>query len=379
MAKVQIPFNKQAELPGDLELVSQAIKSGQCAGNGPFGKQCEDLLEEILGCPRVLMTTSCTHALEMVGLLLDLQVGDEVIVPSYTFVSTANSFALRGATIRFCDIREDTLNLDETKLEQLVNDNTRLVVPVHYGGVACNISAIMGLADRAGIEVVEDNAHGLFAGFRGQPLGTFGGFATQSFHETKNFSCGEGGALLINKENLVERAEVVRDKGTDRSRFFRGEVNKYSWKDLGSSYVISDILSAVLLKQLEHREEITKRRKQLWIRYLVELEDWSVACGARLPFIPPKCEQPYHIFYLVMQSEDARNEFIRLLRSKGIGAVFHYLPLHESEFIREHQNAGDSCPVASEMSRRLVRLPLYYNLTDEEQSEVIEAVKSFEY
>ena len=251
MSAVRIPFNKQVELPGNLDLISEAVKSGQCAGNGPFGKRCETLLEEVIGCRRALMTTSCTHALETVGLLLDLKPGDEVIVPSYTFVSTANAFALRGTTIRFCDIRSDTLNLDESLLESLVNEKTRLIVPVHYAGVACEMETIMKIACRTGIEVVEDNAHGLFASYQGEPLGTFGTFATQSFHETKNFSSGEGGALLLNREDLIERAEIVRDKGTDRSQFFRGEVDKYGWKELGSSYVISDILSAVLLGQLQ--------------------------------------------------------------------------------------------------------------------------------
>ena len=377
MSAVRIPFNKQVELPGNLDLISEAVKSGQCAGNGPFGKRCETFLEEVIGCRRALMTTSCTHALETVGLLLDLKPGDEVIVPSYTFVSTANAFALRGTTIRFCDIRSDTLNLDESLLESLVNEKTRLIVPVHYAGVACEMEAIMKIAGGTGIEVAEDNAHGLFASYQGEPLGTFGTFATQSFHETKNFSCGEGGALLLNREDLIERAEIVRDKGTDRSQFFRGEVDKYGWKELGSSYVISDILSAVLLGQLQRREEITARRGEIWNRYYSELKNWASASDVRLPFIPDGRQQSFHMFYLIMPSEDARNRFIDVMRGKGIGAVFHYLPLHESEFISKKQNA-DPCPVTSDMSRRLVRLPIYYNLSVEEQEEVLGAVKMFE-
>ncbi|MEM9281871.1 MAG: dTDP-4-amino-4,6-dideoxygalactose transaminase [Verrucomicrobiota bacterium] len=372
-----IPFNRQASLPGSLEHVVQSIQRGHCSGDGPYTKKCEKLLEETLGVPRLLLTTSCTHALEMAALLLDVGPGDEVIVPSFTFVSTANAFALRGATIRFCDIRSDTLNLNPERLEEMMTSRTRAVVPVHYGGVGCEMEAIGAIARRFGTAVVEDNAHGLFGKLNGRWLGTFGSLATQSFHETKNFSCGEGGALIINDERLIERAEVIREKGTNRSRFFRGEIDKYSWVDLGSSYVVSDVLAALLYGQLDERDKILAKRKEIWNRYFSGLKDWADRIGAELPHVPKDCEQGFHLFYMIMPTLELRQRLIEFLKQKGVAAVFHYVPLHLSEFASRWGSEKADCPVSSNVSDRLIRLPFYYNLSESELNRVISAVQEF--
>lgn len=377
MSEPHIPFNRQLCLEGNISLVEEAITNGQCAGGGPFGEKCQMLFENALGVPKALMTTSCTHALEMAALLLNIGPGDEVIVPSFTFVSTANAFALRGATIRFCDIRPDTLNLNPDLLDGLCTSRTKAIVPVHYGGVGCEMERISEIASEHGIAVVEDNAHGVFAKYRGRYLGTFGSLATQSFHETKNFSCGEGGALLINHPEMIERAEIIREKGTDRSRFFRGQVDKYSWVDLGSSYVISDILAALLYGQLVAQEQVIARRRAIWNRYERELAEWAAEIGARLPVVPEHCEQGYHLFYIVMPSFEQRQEFIEFLMAHGIAAVFHYLPLNSSTFGSRWGAKEGDCPQAEMTSDRLVRLPFFYNLTDNEQSRIIETVCQF--
>jgi dTDP-4-amino-4,6-dideoxygalactose transaminase len=285
-----IPFNRATVAPRQLEYVNEAFSRGHVAGDGPFGRKAEKLLEAATGAHRALLGTSCTHALEMSALLLDLKPGDEVIVPAFTFVSTINAFALRGAQPVFCDIRPDTLNLDEGLLEAHLTPRTKAIVPVHYAGVGCEMDRILAVARARGIAVIEDNAHGLFGAYRGKPLGSFGAMATQSFHETKNFSCGEGGALLLNDASFVERAEILREKGTNRSKFFRGQVDKYTWVDLGSSWVLSDVLGATLVAQLEARETIQARRRRIWERYAEGLADWARAHDVALPHVPPHCE-----------------------------------------------------------------------------------------
>lgn len=372
-----IPFNKPCVVGEEFRYIRQAIERGHISGNGYFTKQCQSLLERELDVPKVLLTTSCTHALEMAAILLDIQPDDEVIVPSFTFVSTVNAFVLRGARPVFVDIRPDTFDLDETKLERLVTRHTKAIVPVHYAGVACEMAAIMDIAGRHGIAVVEDNAHGLFGRYRGRFLGTFGRLATQSFHETKNFSCGEGGALLINDRELVERAEVIWEKGTDRSRFFRGQVDKYTWVDIGSSYLPSDLLAAFLLAQLEARKRIQSRRRHIWEYYYANLADWARANNVALPVVPDDCEQSYHMFFLFLPSLENRQALIAHLRARGILSVFHYQPLHLSRMGREFGGKEGDCPVTEDTSDRLVRLPFYYGLSQTDQQKVVRAIRSF--
>src|SRR5207245_2348120 len=293
-----IPFTLPAPEGNDELYLTEALTKSRRSGDGPFTKRCHAYLEEPLGVPKALLTTSCTAALEMSALLLDVKAGDEVIVPSFTFVSSINADVLRGAKPGFADIRADTMNIDEKQLESLITPRTKAIVVVHYAGVGCEMDSIMATANRHGVAVVEDNAHGLFAKYRGRFLGTFGRLATLSFHETKNFTCGEGGALLINDPTLDERAEIIREKGTDRSRFFRGEVDKYTWVDIGSSYLPSDLLAAFLQAQLEHRDQIQSRRREIWEAYSRELASWAEATGVRLPITPSECEQSYHMFYV---------------------------------------------------------------------------------
>ena len=372
-----IPFNRSSLRGREIDLILETIKIGQVAGDQIFSKRCHALLEEVLNVKRALVTTSCTHALEMSALLLQFGPGDEVVVPSFTFVSTANAFALRGAKIVFCDVRSDTLNLDESKLEVLVTERTKAVVVVHYAGVGCEMDAILRICSNHGIPVVEDNAHGLFGKYKGRWLGTFGCLATQSFHETKNITCGEGGALLINDERFTERAEIIREKGTNRSRFFRGQVDKYSWVDLGSSYVMSDVLAAFLYGQLEVWQEIQSRRRQIWTTYQQGLASWANQAGVRLPVIPGHCEQAYHMFYLLMPSLDARTRFIAHLKQRGISAVFHYLPLHLSTYAQRWGGKPGDCPVTEDISDRLVRLPFFNSMSNEQQGRVMQDVTDF--
>lgn len=371
-----IPFNRPALLGAGLARIQEAIAAQRLSGDGPFCRRAERLLEAAIGARRALVTTSCTHALEMSALLLDLAPGDEVILPSFTFVSTANAFVLRGARVIFADIRPDTLNLDERQLASLITPRTRAIVPVHYAGVACEMDEITSVAERSGAVVIEDNAHGLFGAYRGRALGSIGELATQSFHETKNFTCGEGGALIINAERFAERAEILREKGTDRSKFFRGQIDKYTWVDIGSSYVLSDLLGALLLGQLELRDEIQARRARIWHRYADELAGWAAQRGATLPVVPEHCTQAFHLFYLRLPAE-ARGPFIDHLKARGVQAVFHYLPLHLSPMGLAQHGAPGMCPVTERVADELVRLPLYNDLDDAGQSRVIDAVRSF--
>jgi len=374
---LHIPFNRPFFSGREFEFIHQAIANSQISGDGIFTRKCHALLENALGVSKVLLTTSCTHALEMAALLLDIKPGDEVIIPSFTFVSAVNAFVLRGARPVFIDIRADTLNLDESQLERLITPRTKAIVVVHYAGVGCDMDTIMQVAGQRGIPVVEDNAHGLFGKYRGKYLGTFGCLATQSFHETKNFTCGEGGALLINDERYIDRAEIIREKGTDRNRFFRGEVDKYTWLDVGSSYLPSDILAAYLYAQLEARELIQSRRQRIWEYYCGHLESWAGNSGVRLPIVPPQCEQPYHLFYLLLPSIEQRQAMIAHLNARGINSVFHYLPLHLSKMGRQFGGQEGDCPITEDVSDRLVRLPFYCDLTEDEQMRVVNALHEF--
>jgi dTDP-4-amino-4,6-dideoxygalactose transaminase len=374
---IKIDFNKPCLSGNEMAYVAEAVRNSHISGDGPFTKKCSSMLEQILGSPKVLLTTSCTHALEMAALLLDIQPGDEVILPAFTFVSTVNAFVLRGAKPVFIDIRPNTLNLDETRLADLITSRTRAIVPVHYAGVGCEMDSILSIARAHGIAVVEDNAHGLFGKYRGKPLGTFGCLATQSFHETKNITCGEGGALVINERKFIEQAEILREKGTNRSRFFRGQVDKYTWVDLGSSYLPSDILAAFLCAQLEQREAIQAQRQRVWEFYYQELGGWAEEHNVRLPFVPTYCEQPYHMFYMLLADLEQRQALITYLRSKGIYSVFHYLPLHLSDMGRKFGGKPGDCPVTEKVSDQLIRLPFYNDLTEADQAIVVQAIKDF--
>lgn len=377
MLPLRVDFNRPVVSGNEFEYMKQAIENEHISGDGSFTKKCHTLLEEQLGVPKVLLTTSCTHALEMSALLLDIKPGDEVIIPDFTFVSTVNAFVLRGATPRFIDVRPDTINLNESKLEALITPHTKVIVPVHYAGVGCEMDTIIEIAQAHGVAVVEDNAHGLFGKYRGKYLGTFGSMASQSFHETKNFTSGEGGALIINDHELVERGEIIREKGTNRSRFFRGQVDKYTWVDIGSSYLLSDLLAAFLFAQLEQREKIQLHRKQVWDTYFAGLKDWASVHEVQLPYVPGHCEQAYHMFYLLLPSLDMRQKFIRYLRERGIYSVFHYLPLHLSDMGHKFGGRTGDCPVTEQISDRLVRLPFHNTLTSSEQEIVIEAIQEF--
>lgn len=373
----RIPFNRPYLTGRESDYMAQAAQTGQISGDGVFTRRCHTLLQQSLGVRRALLTTSGTHALEMSALLLDFQPGDEVIVPSFAFVTTANAFVLHGAKPVFADIRPDTLNIDETQLEELIMPRTKAIVLLHYAGVACEMDSILPIARQHNVAVVEDNAHGLFGKYKGRYLGTFGRFAVQSFHETKNFTSGEGGALLINDPETIQRAEVIREKGTNRSRLFRGEVDKYTWIDVGSSYLPSDLLAAFLAAQLEAREAIQSRRRHIWEMYARQLRGWAQANDVRLPIVPDHCQQPYHLFYLLLPTLEVRQALIDHLKAQGILSVFHYLPLHLSAMGRSFGGRPGDCPVTEDVSDRLLRLPFYTGMTGEEQSAVIECITEF--
>lgn len=377
MYMIRIPFNRASLTGNELSYMSAAIGRGQISGDGFFTRQCRELLEGELNVPRVLLTTSCTSALDMTALLLDIKPGDEVIIPDFTFVSSANAFVLRGARPVFADIRADTLNIDETKLESLVTPRTKALVVVHYAGVGCEMDTILDFARRHGLAVVEDNAHGLFGKYKGKYLGTFGEMATQSFHETKNFTCGEGGALLLNDPRLVERAEIIREKGTDRSRFFRGQVDKYTWVDIGSSFLPSDLLAAFLFAQLEAREQIQSKRQRIWAIYNEQLAGWAEENKVRLPIVPNSCEQPYHMFYMLTPSLEMRQNLIEYLKGEGILSVFHYLPLHLSRMGQNFGGKSGDCPITEDVSDRLIRLPFFYDLSEDDQALVVDRITKF--
>jgi len=377
MTEIKVDFNRPVVVGNEFEYMRQAVDNGHISGDGPFTKRCHAFLEKELGIPKALLTTSCTHALEMAAILLDIQPGDEVIIPDFTFVSTVNAFVLRGAKPVFVDIRPDTLNLDESRLEAAITPRTKAIAPVHYAGVGCEMDSIMEIARHYDIPVVEDNAHGLFGKHKGKFLGTFGSMAAQSFHETKNFTSGEGGALLINDPALVERAEIIREKGTNRSRFFRGQVDKYTWVDIGSSYLPSDILAAFLFAQFEQREKIQFHRRQVWEMYHAGLKDWAGAHDVRLPHVPHHCEQSYHMFYMLLPNLELRQKLITYLRECGVYSVFHYLPLHLSEMGLRFGGKAGHYPVTERVSDQLVRLPFHNALTSAEQEQVIDLLHKF--
>ncbi len=361
----------------EREAISAVLNSGQGAGNRYFTETVEGMLENHLDSSRVLLSTSCTHALEMSALLCSLKPGDEVIVPSFTFVSTASAFALFGARPVFVDSRRDTLNIDCSLIEAAITQKTRAICVVHYGGVACEMEGILEIAKIHNLLVIEDNAHGLFAKYNNRYLGSFGSLAAQSFHETKNLTCGEGGALLINDSALVERAETLREKGTNRSKFLRGQVDKYTWVDIGSSWVLSDLLAAILWGQLQRADEINNRRIAIWNRYHEQLADWASQHQVQLPVVPEGCEHVGHVYHMRFQNGDQRTRFINHMRERQISCVFHYQPLHSSPIGQQFGGRVGQCPVAEHAGDCLVRLPLYNTLSESDQSRVIDAITHF--
>ena len=374
---MKIPFNRADIGKHDLELLSESISAGHISGNGPFTKQAEARITEILGNDKTLLTTSCTHALEMAALLLRLQPGDEVIVPAFTFVSTASAFMLYGAKPIFVDVRQDTLNIDIDQVEAAITSRTKAICVVHYGGIACEMERLVKISRDNNLVLIEDNAHGLFAKYKGKYLGTFGSLATQSFHETKNITCGEGGALIINDPSLSERAEILREKGTDRTKFLRGQVDKYTWVDVGSSWVISDLLAAILYGQLLRADEIYLQRIKIWSRYHNELESWASSNSVIAPTVPDGCEHTGHVYHLRFQRGIQRDKFIEHLKNLGIYAVFHYQPLHLSTVGRSIGGKDGQFPITENAGDCLIRLPLFNTMSEVEQTHVIESVKSF--
>lgn len=372
-----IPFNRATFSGNELLYLQRAVAQGHVSGNGPFTRQAEAILSERTNGGQALLTTSCTHALEMAALLLRLSPGDEVIVPSFTFVTTASAFMLHGGTPVFVDSDPVTLNLDPDAVEAAITERTRAVVVVHYGGLAVDLERIMALCERHGLTLVEDNAHGLFGTYRGRVLGSFGALATQSFHETKNITCGEGGALIVNDPGLAERAEILREKGTDRSRFLRGQVDKYTWVDIGSSWVVSDLLAGVLLGQLERFDEIQARRRGVYDRYQLELASWARENDVLMPVEFADRDHTSHVSYLRFTTLNERQAFIAHLRARDILTVFHYQPLHLSEVGLRLGGRPGQCPVAERAGETLVRLPLFESLTEGDQTRVVDAVLSF--
>jgi len=372
-----IPFNKPTFSGNDLDYFAQAMAGGHSSGNGPFTRRAEKLLEEIHGGGTALLTTSCTHALEMSARLLDLQPGDEVIVPSYTFVSTASAFMWNGARPVFADVDEQTLNIDPDSVESLITDRTRAICIVHYAGVGAQPERFVDLATKYSLTLIEDNAHGLGASHNGKALGTFGSMSTLSFHETKNITCGEGGALIINNPALVERAEILREKGTNRTNFLRGHVDKYTWVDNGSSWVISDLLASLLTGQLERTQQINANRVGLWNRYFDSLHDWATASNIALPHVPTSSQHTGHMFHLRVKSRETRDRFINHMKERGIAAVFHYQSLHKSPVGVILEENTRSCPNSDLASETLVRLPMFAGLREDQQKSVIDAVMDF--
>lgn len=375
--KYRIPFNKPSIVGKELEYIRESVEGGHTAGNGPFTHRAENLLAELTGAQTVLLTPSCTAALEITALLAGIAEGDEVILPSYTFVSTANAFALRGARLVFVDIRPDTLNLDEFTIEDAITERTKAIVPVHYAGVACEMDAINEIARRHDLLVIEDAAQGVNAWYKDRALGCLGDLGTFSFHETKNYICGEGGALVDPQGLFRERAEIVREKGTNRSQFFRGEVDKYTWVTVGSSYLASDIVAAFLLAQLEEMEGITAKRRALWEHYYESLSGLEERGDLRRPHIPSHCTANYHMFYIILASGEVRSQLIRHFRELGILAVFHYVPLHSSPMGKALGYRQGDLPVTEDLSERVLRLPLYYEMTQDEQHEVVAGLEGF--
>jgi dTDP-4-amino-4,6-dideoxygalactose transaminase len=369
-----IPFNRPFMGGKELYYIADSHFRGRLAGDGPYTQRCHAWIEERCGSPRALLTHSCTAALEMMALLLDIGPGDEVIMPSYTFVSTANAFVLRGATPVFVDIRADTLNLDETLIEAAITPRTRAIAVVHYAGVACDMDAILALARRHGIAVVEDAAQGFGARYRARALGSIGALGAYSFHETKNVISGEGGCLLVNDRALVQRAEIVREKGTDRSRFFRGEVDKYTWQEVGSSFLPGELIAAFLWAQLEEAERITAQRRALWESYHALLAPFEQRGLLRRPVIPPDCEHNAHLYYVLLPSAEVRQAVLAGMQAAGIGAIFHYVPLHDSPAGRRYGRSSGELPLTVDLAERILRLPLWVGLSGAQQQRVVDTL-----
>lgn len=361
---MRVPFNKPYMTGKELWFISQAHANGHLAGDGEFTRLCNGWLEKRVGCGKALLTHSCTAALEMAAILAELQPGDEVIMPSYTFVSTANAFVLRGAVPVFVDIRHDTLNIDETRIEEAITEKTKAIVAVHYAGVACEMDTIMEIAGRHGLLVIEDDAQGMGSSYKERPLGSIGHLATVSFHETKNIISGEGGALLVNSPRFIERAEMIREKGTNRSQFFRGMVDKYSWVDIGSSYLPSELIAAFLWAQIEEADAITQRRLAIWNTYHQWLASLEEKGKIRRPVIPNDCKHNAHMYYLLLPSLELRTDFIDSLKEEGISAVFHYVPLHDSPMGKKYGRTSGDLTNTRELSERLVRLPLWLGIEE---------------
>ncbi len=372
-----IPFNKPPVVGTEQQQIAKALTTGKLSGDGPFTKLAEKWQQQRFDAKKVLLTPSCTASLEMAALLIDIQPGDEVIMPSYTFVSTANAFVLRGAKIVFVDVRQDTMNLDENKIEAAITPKTKAIVPVHYAGVACEMDTIMAIAEKYHLWVIEDAAQGVMSSYKGKALGTIGHIGCYSFHETKNYTAGgEGGATLVNDPKLIERAEIIREKGTNRSQFFRGQVDKYTWRDMGSSFLMSDLQAAYLYAQLEAADEINQRRLAIWQRYYQAFQPFA-GLRVELPFIPQQCQHNAHMFYLKLNDVADRTSFIDALKADDILSVFHYVPLHSSPAGEKFGRFDGTDQFTTAESERLVRLPLFYNMTDEEVEKVIAAAVGY--
>lgn len=372
-----IPFNKPLNLGNEIDYIRKAIEKGKLRGDGDFTKQCSQILERMTGTDKVLLTTSCTHALEMAALLLDIRQGDEVIMPSFTFVSTANAFVLRGAKIVFVDIRPDTMNIDEDLIEDAITDRTKAIVPVHYGGIACEMDRIMDIASRHKLYVVEDAAQGIMASYKDRPLGSIGHLGAYSFHDTKNYTMGEGGALLVNDPAYRDRAETIREKGTNRMEFLKGKVDKYTWVDLGSSYLPSDLNAAHLLPQLKDADKVNKYRLVSWYRYYDGLADLAEKGLIGLPAVTGQCRHNAHLFYIKCRDLEERTRLMDFLKARGIGSAFHYIPLHSSEAGMRYGRFHGNDTHTTRESQRLLRLPIYYGMTYEESERVISGVRGF--
>ncbi len=372
-----IQFNVPPYIGKETDYIAEAIKNRKICGDGEFTKKCNRWITEKTGTKGTLLTTSCTHALEMAAILADIKPGDEVIMPSYTFVSTADAFVLRGAKIVFTDIRPDTMNIDEKLIEAAITPKTKAIVPVHYAGVGCEMDTIMDIAHRYGLKVVEDTAQGIMSEYKGQALGTFGDFGCLSFHETKNYSMGEGGALLINSDEMIEKAEIVREKGTDRSKFYRGQIDKYTWVDYGSSYLPSELNAAYLYAQLENADLINNSRLDCWNRYYKNLSELKAEGKIDLPFVPEYCKHNAHMFYIKAKDIEERSRLIAFLKEKGVGSVFHYIPLHSSPAGKKFGRFNGEDVYTTKESERLLRLPMWYGLTLENVDYVCECIKEF--
>ncbi len=377
MTQIRIPFNKPFIAGKELYYIARSVINGHMSGDGPFTKRCHHWFEETLGCRKALLTHSCTAALEMSAILCDIGPGDEVIMPSFTFVSTANAFVLRGGTPVFVDIKPDTLNIDEKLLEAAITPKTKAIVPVHYAGVACEMNTILDIASRHRLLVIEDAAQALLSSYNGQHLGTLGHLGCLSFHETKNIISGEGGALLINDERFIERAETIREKGTNRSQFFRGAVDKYTWVDIGSSYLPSELIGAFLYAQLEQSEKIIEARRSSFQRYRSNLRPLEEKEYVRLPYVQGDCTCNGHIFYIITRSLGDRTALLRHLAEQEISAVFHYVPLHSSPAGGKYGRASGGMHVTDDVSDRLLRLPLYYEMTEHDVDRVSESIHAF--